>query len=166
MNSEIREQVLGMVAGMRGEKRAAASGLLAKYAASARTRKAAQPSAYVNFLREYVPEDEIDDRLAAEYGRILDRNSRLFEAEYKKHEPQRHHFNWLWRPKTGPVQKLTAAFRKVEGKLPDSKKKEFRRVADRLVGNINKKTSPFPVFPSYTYTPDEGGARQYGFMVF
>ena len=128
--------------------------------------KAAQASAYVNFLRDFVSKDEIDDELAKEYGRALNKNRDLFETEYELYEPQHHHFNWLWRPETGPVQKMIHAFKKVEDKLPDSKKEGFRRVADKLVANLNKKMSPFPILPSYTYTPDEGGASQFGFMVF
>ena len=129
-------------------------------------KKLASQKEYVDFLRDFVSNDEIDDRLAKEYGRALQKNQNLFESAYEHYNPQRHHFNWLWRPKTGPVQKLIYAFEKVEQKLPENKRAEFRRVANKLVARLNKKTSPFPIFPSYTYTPDEGGASQWGFMVF
>ena len=128
--------------------------------------KSASPKEYVNFLREFVSNDEIDDSLAREYGRILHKNENLFQSEYKNYDPQHHHINWLWRPKTGPVQKMIYAFKKIEDKLPEDKKDGFRRVADKLVDNLNKRTSPFPIIPSYTYTPDEGGASQCGFIVF
>lgn len=129
-------------------------------------KKIASPKEYVNFLRDFVSKNEIDDKLASEYGKILHKNNNLFESAYEHYNPRHHHFNWLWRPKTVPVQKLIYAFEKVEGKLPEDKKERFRIVADKLVNKINKKTSPFPIFPSYTYTPDEGGASQYGFMMF
>ena len=129
-------------------------------------KKIASPKEYVNFLRSFVSNDEIDDNLANEYGRALHKNNNLFESAYEGYSPQHHHFNWLWRPKTVPVQKLIYAFKKVEDKLPEDKREGFRRVADKLVDKINKKTSPFPIIPSYTYTPDEGGASQYGFIVF
>lgn len=129
-------------------------------------KKLASPSEYVNFLRDYVPDDQIDESLANEYGKIMHKNNNLFEGAYEHYNPRHHHFNWLWRPKTVPVQKLRYAFKKVEEKLPEDKRERFMRVADKLVANLNKKTSPFPIIPSYTYTPDEGGANQIGFFVF
>lgn len=129
-------------------------------------KKIASAKEYVNFLRNFVSKDEIDDNLATEYGRVLHKNNNFFQRAYEHYKPQHHHFNWFLRPKTVPVQKLIYAFEKVEGKLPEDKKERFRRVADKLVNKINNKTSPFPIFPSYTYTPDEGGASQYGFIVF
>ena len=129
-------------------------------------KKLASPKEYVNFLRDFVPSNEIDDDLAMEYGRTLQKNKKLFESAYEQYKPQHHHLNWLWRPKTVPVQKLIYAFEKVEDRLPEDKREGFRRVADKLVDRLNRKTSPFPIIPSYTYTPDEGGADQYGFIVF
>jgi hypothetical protein len=129
-------------------------------------KKLASPSEYVNFLRDFVSNDEIDDNSAREYGRIIDKNNTLFENAYEHYNPRHHHLNWLWRPKTVPVQKMIYAFKKVEEKLPEDKRERFKKVADKLVKNLNKETSHFPIIPSYTYTPDEGGASQFGFLVF